>query len=222
MSRVMHDELVAHIRQGVGAHGYLLVGEAAAARAFFDAITRSLNIHEADRIVIEGDSLAVGDIRQFITRLLVRPFASTHKLAFITGALNEESQASLLKIIEEPPRATIIFCSVRHRDDIAATLRSRLETIRLEAAAGPEAQAWPHLAELATMPLSQKLKFAAEAATGGQVQAVINAFMLELRAQVYYDIATQEKLRVCLDASRELTSNVNARLLLENLILTIT
>ncbi|MBI3495050.1 hypothetical protein HY065_00265 [Candidatus Berkelbacteria bacterium] len=164
------DTLMARLRQGVGAHGYLLIGEALAARAFFEELGRGLAIHPSDIVMIAGETLSLGEVRQFITRLFVKPFASTHTLALIEGDLHEESQAALLKIIEEPPGATLIFCSVRHRDDIGATLRSRLETIRLEGAAPTAAGRWPTLAQIAAMPLTGKLKFAAEVAAQGHIK----------------------------------------------------
>src|SRR4030042_5617712 len=59
----------------------------------------------------EGKEIQIGQIKQLIWNLSLKPYSAPFKVALIDRAhlMNEEAQASLLKTLEEPKGETILF-----------------------------------------------------------------------------------------------------------------
>ncbi|MBI3260938.1 hypothetical protein HYZ64_01020 [Candidatus Berkelbacteria bacterium] len=216
----MINQLITKLKQGKGAHGYLLVGEPGEAKHFFDELARGLAIHPADRLMIDSPEISIDEARGLIKRLIVRPFGASGKLAFIAGKLWGEAAAALLKIVEEPPGGTLIFFQAKHVDDIPVTLASRLEKVRLGGAASPMSN-YPDPKQLSAMPLKEKFALARTVAEQKQVGELIDSILVALRDNLVYDEPTQRLIEECLAAKRQLAYNINARLLLENLLVKI-
>lgn len=214
------DQFIDKLKRGSGAHGYLLVGEPAEATSFFNELVRGLAIHPADRLTIDSPEISIDEVRGLIKRLIVRPFGGSGKLAFVSGKLWGEAAAALLKIVEEPPGATLIFFQAKHVDDIPITLASRLEKVRLGGATSSLAS-YPSPSELAAMSLQEKFKLARSLADEKQAREFIDTLVLALRGTLVYDEPTQRLIEECLAAKRQLNYNVNERLLLENLLVKI-
>lgn len=215
------DQFIAKLKRGRGAHGYLLVGEPAAAKQFFDELVSGLAIHPADRLTIDSPEISIDEVRALIKRLIVRPFGGSGKLAFISGKLWGEAAAALLKIVEEPPGETLVFFQAKHIDDIPITLASRLEKVRLGGVANPLGS-YPGPKELSAMSLQEKFTLARTIAEQKQAREFIDTVVLALRDALVYDEPTQRLIEECLAAKRQLVYNVNERLLLENLLVKIT
>lgn len=214
------NQFVAKLKQGRGAHGYLLLGESAEATNLFNELVSGLAIHPADRLEIDSPEISIDEVRGLIKRLVVRPFGASGKLAFISGKLWGEAAAALLKIVEEPPGETLLFFQARHVDDIPVTLASRLEKVRLSGAARP-LTSYPGPNELSAMSLQERFKLARTVAEQKQAGEFIDTLVLALRGALVYDEPTQPLIEACLAAKRQLIYNVNERLLLENLLVKI-
>lgn len=75
----------------------------------------------------ENASIGIEEIRNFIVFFNSRPFVETRKIGFILNAeaLTPQAAAALLKIIEEPPRDTLILLSCLNHLQLLPTIRSR-------------------------------------------------------------------------------------------------
>jgi len=211
------NQFITKLKDGKGAHGYLLVGEVAAAKNFFEQLVTGLAIHPADRLTIDSPDIKIDEVRGLIKRLIMRPFASSRKLAFISGKLWGEAAAALLKIVEEPPGQTLIFIHAKHVDDIPITLASRLEKVRLSGGASPLGS-YPGPKQLSAMSLKEKFTLARTVADEEQAGEFIDSILVALRKGLVYDEPTQQAIEECLAAKRHLVANINERLLLENLL----
>ena len=69
-------------------------------------------------------------LRQYISH---RPYEGGSHIAIIEQAdrMNTEAQNALLKILEEPPGATMFFLIAEQPDRLLTTIRSRCQTVRL-------------------------------------------------------------------------------------------
>lgn len=101
------------------------------------AIDKLLNwqISKLDTLIIKGEnSIGIEQIRKLKRWALLKPFASKSKAAIINEAekLTLEAQNSLLKILEEPPRHTLIVLTAAKESLLLPTIVSRCKVIRIK------------------------------------------------------------------------------------------
>lgn len=80
----------------------------------------------------EGKEIKIGQVRELIWKLSLRPYSAKVKVAIIDEAqtMNFESQNCFLKTLEEPGSNTILILISEYPDRLLATIRSRCETIK--------------------------------------------------------------------------------------------
>lgn len=90
---------------------------------------------DVHRVVPEGLSIAVGEMRAIVRTAARRPSAGRWQVVLIEDAdrLTEAASNALLKAIEEPPERTVfLLCAPStHPDDVAVTIQSRCRQVGL-------------------------------------------------------------------------------------------
>ena len=103
--------------------GFLETGE-------FKAVGRFLN----DLVIIkpnEHNNIGIDEVREMQNFLYQSPVASKRRMVIIynAGALTDEAQSGILKIIEEPPKKSLIILIATGEDVVLETLKSRMHKI---------------------------------------------------------------------------------------------
>ncbi len=103
--------------------GFLETGE-------FKATDRFLN----DLAIIkpnEHNNIGIDEVREMQNFLYQSPVASKRRMVIVydAGALTDEAQSGILKIIEEPPQKSLIILIATGEDVILKTLKSRMHKI---------------------------------------------------------------------------------------------
>jgi DNA polymerase III subunit delta' len=90
---------------------------------------------DVHRVVPEGLSIAVQEMRAIVRTAARRPSAGRWQVVLIEDAdrLTEAASNALLKAVEEPPHRTVfLLCAPStHPDDVSATIRSRCRVVPL-------------------------------------------------------------------------------------------
>lgn len=87
-----------------------------------------------DFLLLEKEkSILIGDIRELQRKLHLKPYQAGFKVALIFEAqrLTLPAQQSLLKILEEPPAASVIILTSPARENLLPTIISRCRLISL-------------------------------------------------------------------------------------------
>lgn len=125
------------------AHAYLFYGEPEIGKFTFASFLASfLENPEApeggrpliDALVVKpepGKTLGIGEVLKIQEFLYQRPLVSKRRTAIVDDAasLTREAQGALLKIVEEPPRSSLIIFIGSDRRDLFDALLSRVEKI---------------------------------------------------------------------------------------------
>lgn len=88
----------------------------------------------SDLLVIEQNekgNIGIDEAKKISNFLYQKPVRSLKKMAVILNgdALTEEAQSALLKIIEEPPKDSLIFIIANDKQSVLSTITSRMQTI---------------------------------------------------------------------------------------------
>ncbi len=80
----------------------------------------------------KGKEIQIGQIRDLVRKTSFHPYSSVFKWAIINDAhlLNQEAGNSLLKVLEEPRKDTVIILITNHPEAIFDTIRSRVQRIK--------------------------------------------------------------------------------------------
>jgi len=92
-------------------------------------------IDKIDITLIESEkAVGIAQVRDFQKRIFLKPLKSEQKAIILNAGngLTLESQNALLKVLEEPPKNTIIILLVESDESVLPTILSRCKTISLE------------------------------------------------------------------------------------------
>lgn len=152
------EYLQSNISQGDLAHAYLFTGEEQVGKKrvalvfikslLCDATSKPCGkcapclqidrgIHP-DAVFLSGnESIKIGEIRELISRMSLKPFNSAYKIAVIDNAerLTPEASNALLKTLEEPPGEAVLILTTKDYSNLLPTIVSRLRIIKFFKAA---------------------------------------------------------------------------------------
>lgn len=201
-------------------HAYLLVGSLKAgeevARSF---ILEELKVGFLDRFFLTSEgSLKIEDVRQLIHFLSLKPAGSVYKAALISPAenLTPEAANALLKTLEEPPANSLLFLVTTDFHFLLPTLVSRCLRLKIEEKRREE-KAGPALKEILMTSLAKRFALAKELSEKSNLAQLFHQWQEEMEEDLQGergDVKLAEKL---LELGAMAKSNVNKRLLLENL-----
>lgn len=123
---------------GPSAQSVIITGAAASdRRTYIDAHLADEHIESYNRIELfpGGVSIGIAQVRQFIRHIHRSPYTGHAHAGIIYDAatLTPEAQNALLKTLEEPPRAAVIFLETDQASQLLPTVLSRCQIIALGA-----------------------------------------------------------------------------------------
>jgi DNA polymerase III delta prime subunit len=85
-------------------------------------------------LIASEKAVGIAQVRDFQKRIFLKPFKSEQKAVILEAGngLTLESQNALLKVLEEPPKNTIIMLLVESVEPILPTILSRCKIISLD------------------------------------------------------------------------------------------
>ena len=140
LSKIIKNKVLGHAYMFVGQEG---IGKSLIAREFAKSILclestdkycdkcECCNIFENspdfDFITDVDGVIKVGDIRNLIENIILKPVKSNRRVFIINNAdmMNEAAQNALLKILEEPPSYATIILVLSNKEKILRTIKSR-------------------------------------------------------------------------------------------------
>lgn len=229
----MIDIFKSQIENQQFSHSYLLVSkDKGLINNNIEMMVSKLKISSADRFTVDEDgSIKIADIRKLHKWISLKPYDSEYKLAIINNAelLTIESANALLKILEETPSQSIIILTTYNKSKIIATIISRCRIINFSSNCDMLGDNLDEITNeinnISNMSVSEKFRFVDGLIKNDDPIMIMN----KLTRWLYYF-----KNRMLLDngfckiikeiqKSQKLlqSTNVNKKLLLENLILII-
>ena len=202
-----------------------------------EKIIRKYKISHFDKIVLKEQnvkSIGIDQIRRLQHQLSLKPYSSFYQIGIIPTAekLTIPAQNALLKLLEEPPKDTIIILSSQNADLLLSTIVSRCQIIRLASKSQIEIKKSiiDHqsliINHILRAGVGERIKIANEIAKNRddaikfcQIQLVIwRKKMLKTR-QAADGRRHVKIIRKIQKALAMLEANVNAKLAIENLLL---
>lgn len=227
----MIDILASQIKKKGLSHSYVIIcQDADKAQEKVNKIVQELNISSADKLYFnQASNIKIADIRLLHNWISLKPYLGQNKLAFIKHAelLTGEAANALLKILEEPPKHSIIILVAPEKSKLLPTIVSRCQVIRincpLEISHEELEIAKAELEKLIKCSISQKFSYIDQLVKDDNPQAITNLltkWLYLLKGQMLDGQNTPKIIRQIQKSLNLLSStNVNKKLLLENLIL---
>lgn len=174
-------------------------------------------------ITHEEHSIGIAQIRQFQHTLMFTPYHSKQKMGVIQDAetLTVEAQNALLKTLEEPPARTIIFLEAENPDALLPTILSRCQIFRLKG--NPDVPTTDVLSAF-TGSVGKRIQFVDEIAkTRDEAKMWVDQTIVSVRAVMLHDVSINHAvlLRRLLTARSHLSANVNPKLVLDAVVLSL-
>lgn len=187
-------------------------------------------VSSIDKIILEAEnSIGINQIRSLQHQLHLKPYNSDGKVAIIPEAerLTIPAQNAMLKLLEEPPKNTIIILCSQNPDLLLPTIVSRCQVIRLPSKSQLKISNLPASRDsFRKAGVGERIKMAGEIAKNResavefcQAQLIIwreQMLKVESRKQKAESVKV---LREIQRALRMIEANVNPKLTLENLLL---
>lgn len=142
-------------------HAHLVVGDTDSWREHLSSLFSRIGVSEVgnpDLTRIEVDTFGIELAREVSRRVLEKPFGEVNIVTISASQYSAEAQNALLKTVEEPASNAKIFIHVREEGVIIPTLRSRMNTVRLQSS--PSSDQDPK--EFLKMTLKDRIEFAKE------------------------------------------------------------
>ncbi|TMA27492.1 MAG: DNA polymerase III subunit delta' [Deltaproteobacteria bacterium] len=185
-------------------------------------------ISRADLDGAPSKEIRVDEIRALARRLSLAPLRGRRKVAILVpaDAMNERSQNTLLKTLEEPPPATTFLLLSAHPDSLLPTVRSRCVRVQFAPPPGAEAPPDPDLVREFDRALGAEDELPAlDLAEARRDEALAVALVFHhwtrdrLVSQPGEPLRLLRQAELCGEVIEALEQNGNGRLQLERLLL---
>ncbi len=215
---------------------YLIIGEAKEER-FKRALkmARKWPVEKLDKIILQGEnSIGIDSIRNLQHQLSLKPYSSSYKIAILPNAekLTIQAQNAMLKLLEEPPKDTIIILSSPTPEVLLPTVISRCQIVRLPAKPQEEIDKEMINSQLLILDsilkagVGERIKIADEIAKNREEGIRFCQAQLIIWRRKMIQLKSNQKKAQCVktihliqQALKMLEANVNPKLTLENLLL---
>lgn len=192
-------------------------------------ILNKLSVDVGDLFEIEPDTeskketIAIKQVRQMIHWIMLTP-QKKHKIVFINKAdqMTEEAANAMLKTLEEPPKYSIIVLFSPHVQ-VLPTIKSRSRLIFLEQNIDQDINHDEYIKTFLQSSFFRQSKSIEEIIKQGKTSQFLRSLEDWIRVKMLEtnDIKYTTLAENILTTRKNLKANVNARLALENLALTI-
>lgn len=178
------------------------------------------SLNDPDLLYFQADSkLGIEQARQIKSHLSTKPHSLKGKIVILENAssLTTEAQNALLKILEEPPKKTLIILSVNSESDLIDTVTSRCEITRLQGSENLQ-QVTGEIEKLLNSKIGQRFEYIEKLKDKEQ-------FLKNLTLYFHQNLRSHPKgvnvtfLNELLHAEMWAKQNVNIRAILEYLML---
>lgn len=208
-------------------HAYIFTGSTQEKRR--EAIDLRLKQWKVLRFdTVQNESTGISDIRQMETRLTLKPYQSPYTVALIYDAekLSVPAQHALLKTLEEPPGHAKIILETANKDALLPTILSRCEIIDLgvsgEYSKDELFQCFNTLVQLTTSSPGRRLQILEEfTKSKDEALSWIDLALASGREAMLENKLSPKLLRGLLTARTQILGNVNPKLSLDNLFLSL-
>jgi len=218
-------------------HSFLIISrDQTERREIQSSICDDKKIDKLDRFRLslsdEKKSIGIKEIKNIQDSIHLKPLKGNKKAVAIEDAetLTTEAQNSLLKLLEEPPRSTLIFLLSKSLDPILPTIRSRCKIIsKSKANTKPTEDEIKEINAFISCLTSPHIKDSLESAekiskSKDLALVTLEKILSELDAQLKNEILNQENPAKTVAIMKKTisvikiveTSNANLRLTLEN------
>ena len=172
----------------------------------------------------EGDyKIYIEDIRDLKSFMSFKPYSSQYKLAVIENAemLTTEAANAMLKILEEPPRNSILVLISSKHKLLPRTILSRCEAVVFppvkEIETKEMAEALSELRKVAKQSMAERIKYAKKIYEKENYTEIVNLWLHSLHFQIADKPASAPILRRLLRLSEIISQpQYNHRIALEN------
>lgn len=189
---------------------------------FAEIAAQFKDIHPADIVILEAESLSVDKMRSILTRVQQKPLGELSLLVIDkVVALSEIIQNTLLKLLEEPPNHLVVLLAGQSQM-LLPTVKSRLHLIgrsALEYKTGNKSQFGASVANLTAADLKKQLL--ANSGDRGEVMIFLVDLLRDSRQLLFQrpELDNIKRCRLIDQTILALERNVNLKLSLDNLIL---
>ena len=222
------------LRDGLLGHAYLFTGQdVAGEKAFVEEICALLtgkglennpdlkfirpNIEKDDyKIYIEN----IRDLKSFMS---FKPYSSEYKLAVVENAdaMTAEAANAMLKILEEPPKKSVLILISSKPRALPKTILSRCETVvfppKPEIQTEEMSKALAELRKVARYGMAERIQYAKKLHEKEDYAELVNLWLRSLHFQLSHQPASAPILRRLLNLSRIVSQpQYNHRIALEN------
>lgn len=223
-------------KKGKLAHAYTFAGPVGAgkktislklAQTLLNPHTSTLNPQfQPDLLQIDGtDGIKIEQVRELIYKLSLKPYQAEYKVAIIDQAeqMTTEAANALLKSLEEPKPQTIIFLITANPQRLPKTILSRTQKITFGPLESSAITTDEYFEVFSKGELSDKLIAAYDIADleTVEIKQTLDRWLKILQKELHVQAskALAGKIFQVAQARKFLDQNVNAKLLLTNLML---
>lgn len=181
--------------------------------------------NSADTLIIESEnSIGIDEVRQIVSFLAKKPIQENHNRVYIVNAhlLTIPAQNALLKTLEEPPGDSLIYLITPSPDQLLPTVLSRVEIKPDQNFKEIDGQNLQKIQELLKdldgknigqkLAIVDKLNFTREQAL---------EFLDKLEYFIHQNLNTKINYSAIVQARKYLKANVNVKLVLDQLVLSV-
>jgi DNA polymerase-3 subunit delta' len=224
LSKALERGKLAHAYTFAGPDG---IGKKMIARELARELLKSEgNNFQPDLLEIDGsEGIKIEQIRELIYKLSLKPYQAKYKVAIIDMAENMTTEAAnaLLKSLEEPKEYTIIILITNNPNRLPKTILSRTQKITFGPLENSEVPQNEFYKVFQSDDLPGKLIAAYELADleTPEIKQTLDSWLQNLQAELHSHATKNlaQKINQVLLSRRFLDQNVNAKLLLTNLML---
>ena len=182
-------------------------------------LTTKITPNNPDLFILDDEKIGIAQIKQLIKHLSTKPFGQTAKSVIIFNGNNisPDAQNALLKILEEPPGDSVILIGVDSETKLLPTVLSRCLVFSFQSSAVSNQPEFD-LDQILNASIEERFDTVEKAS---DKEKLLNNLIESYRKKVLTGEANTEFLEELLSAKIWKESNVNARTILEYLMLKI-
>ena len=207
-------------------HAYIITGCQKDREEFVKNFILELDIKPADLYFLNPiDKLKIQEIRLLQHQINLTPHSSKYKIAVIDNSsmLTMEAMSALLKTLEEPPKNSIIILCADSEDVFLPTVLSRSRKIKITKHAQNELSLdeLELLKSLKTLTVKEKFDLASKLQAASDLQNFLEKWLIYLRSELLSGREQGDLVKKIYQLKKMLKTNINPKLLAENLFLEI-